>query len=78
MIRAFVLMDENDPVQEDIALNGGLGDDLIQYSINSPVSIDGGSGFDKVVAIGTEADDSFVITEDGIMGCGLNIQLSNV
>ena len=30
------------------------------------------------MAIGTEADDSFVITEEGIMGCGLNIQLSNV
>jgi hypothetical protein len=33
---------------------GGAGNDFIEYSLNAPVSIDGGSGFDKVLVLGTE------------------------
>jgi len=59
-------------------LFGGSGDDTIYYSINAPLAIDGGSGADKVVALGTAEDDAFVITENGIYGAGLNIGFENV
>jgi Ca2+-binding RTX toxin-like protein len=71
LIRAF-LADDN------IIAEGGDGDDDFEYNINAPVSINGGLGFDTVVAIGTEQSDAFIITEDGIFGAGLNIQLDGV
>ena len=40
----------------------GSGDDQIQYNINAPLSIDGGRGFDKVLILGTEFADNFVIS----------------
>ncbi len=66
IIRAFI-------AEDDIIAEGGSGDDTFEYNINAPVSINGGTGFDTVVAIGTEREDAFVITEDGIFGAGLNI-----
>ena len=48
-----------------IALEYSDADDLFEYNVNAPVSINGGAGFDTVVALGTEIDDAFVITEDG-------------
>ena len=62
----------------DVELFGGDGADDIQYSINSPLKIDGGSGTDSIVVLGTEADDNFMITEDGIFGAGLNVGFDNV
>src|SRR5262249_54449160 len=59
-------------------LNAGAGDDQIQYNANAPVSIDGGQGYDKVVVIGTELADSFVVTNKGIFGAGLNVTYDNV
>ena len=56
----------------------GDGDDTIQYNINAPVSIDGGSGFDKVLVIGTEFPDNFIITEEGVFGAGLAVCFTNV
>ena len=38
--------------------------------MNAPVAVDGGDGFDTLVLIGTEADDIFVISRDGIWGAG--------
>ncbi|WP_322892016.1 hypothetical protein [Yoonia sp. 76] len=80
IVRAFLLDAEvpGGAVQGDIKLLAGAGDDTIEYSINAPVDIDGGAGFDRVIAIGTEGDDVFVITEDGVFGAGLNIRISNV
>ena len=37
------------------------------------MKIDGGAGFDTVVVVGTEADDSFVVTENGVYGAGLTL-----
>lgn len=71
LIRAFV-------ADDDIIAGGGEDDDHFEYNINAPVSINGGTGFDTVVAVGTEKDDAFIITEDGIFGAGLNIQLDGV
>jgi len=77
-VRAFLLdSDGSSSLQDDTELNAGSGDDLIRYNINAPLDIDGGAGFDKVVVLGTEADDAFVITEDGVFGAGLNVSLSN-
>ncbi len=70
-IRAFV-------AEANLNLNAGAGDDLIEYNINAPVSINGGDGFDTVVALGTEADDVFLVTEDGVFGAGLNIRVDGV
>ncbi|MFO0942483.1 MAG: hypothetical protein U0930_17230 [Pirellulales bacterium] len=71
LIRAFIIEGNTD-------VEGGEGDDYVEYNINAPVSINGGDGFDRVVAVGTEADDSFVLTEDGIFGAGLAITVDGV
>jgi hypothetical protein len=47
VIRAFI-------AEDDIIAEGGDDDDKFEYNINAPVSINGGLGFDTVVAIGTE------------------------
>jgi hypothetical protein len=70
VIRAFL-------IAGSATVNGGAGDDTIQYNVNAPTDIDGGAGFDKVAALGTEADDAFVITDKGVFGAGLQIKLSN-
>ena len=40
----------------------GGGDDEVKYNINAPVSVDGGAGVDKLVVLGTEFADRFVMT----------------
>ncbi|MGC9461805.1 beta strand repeat-containing protein, partial [Vibrio genomosp. F10] len=79
IVRAFLLKDSglsNNSV--DVELFGGEGEDKIEYSINAALKIDGGAGNDKVVVLGTEGDDNFMITEDGIFGAGLNIGYTGV
>ena len=71
VVRAFV-------ADDDIDLNGGDDDDTIDYNVNAPLSIDGGSGFDTLTAIGTEADDTFTVTRDSIIGAGLYISYDGV
>ena len=72
VIRAFALSPDS-----NIKVNGGGGDDTIEYNVNAPVDIDGGAGFDTVVVLGTEFDDVFVVTEDGVYGAGLTVRMSN-
>ena len=43
-----------------------------------PVSVDGGTGFDKLVVLGTEFADDIVITVKGIFGAGLNVRYDNI
>ncbi|WP_117236182.1 LEPR-XLL domain-containing protein [Vibrio maerlii] len=79
VVRAFLLADSgliNNSV--DVELFGGEGEDTIEYSINAALKIDGGAGNDRVVVLGTEGDDNFMITEDGIFGAGLNIGYTGV
>ena len=71
IVRAFVATDQ-------IQLNSGAGDDIVEYNINAPLSINGGSGFDTVTVIGTEEADSFVVTSAGVFGAGLNISVDGV
>ena len=78
IVRAFLIVGTSTVATNNTLVNGGSGDDNIQYNINAPVAIDGGNGFDTVVVIGTEANDNFVITKDGVMGAGLNVHYQNV
>ena len=79
-VRAFALADDSGKVSTEkrTDLLGGLGDDIIRYNINAPVGIDGGAGFDRLVVIGTEFSDNFVITQDGVFGAGLNVRYDNI
>ena len=72
IIRTFLLVDEYTNV------NAGAGVDFVRYVMNAPVNIDGGDGFDRVVVIGTEANDIFVITADGVFGAGRYVGFINV
>ena len=74
VVRAFALAGSPQGTTE---VDGGAGDDLVQYNVNAPAKIDGGAGFDKVVALGTEAADSFVVSEQGVFGAGLNVTIAN-
>ncbi|MDA1231018.1 MAG: hypothetical protein O2856_09610, partial [Planctomycetota bacterium] len=73
-VRAFVKVDPNDPKAPFTNINGGQGADFISYTVNAPVNIEGGDGFDTLTVIGTEFGDDFVITERGILGAGLFVR----
>lgn len=77
-VRAFALADPDHPSQPRTTINGGNGDDHIEYNINAPVDIDGGIGNDTVRIIGSEFADVFVINENGIVGAGLNVSSGEV
>ena len=78
LIQAFALAGSQEDHRQFTDLSGGAGADLIQYAVNAPVNIDGGDGFDTVVVIGTEFNDDFVITENGVFGAGLNVNFVNI
>ena len=42
------------------------------------MAIDGGTGYNTLLVIGTEAADTFVITKDGVLGAGLNVSYTNI
>ena len=42
----------------------------VQYVVNAPVTIDGGDGFDKTVALATEFADHLVVDATGVYGAG--------
>ena len=73
LVQAFALVGSQEDHRELTDLSGGAGADLIQYAVNAPVNIDGGDGFDTVVVIGTEFNDDFVVTSNGVFGAGLNV-----
>ena len=56
----------------------GGGEDEVQYNVNAPVSVDGGTGIDKMVVLATEFADDIVITAKGIYGAGLNVRYANL
>ena len=55
-------------------IRAGGGEDEVSYNVNAPVSVDGGTGFDKVAVLGTEFADDIVISVRGIFGAGLNVR----
>ena len=50
----------------------------MQYNVNAPVSVDGGTGFDKVAILGTEFPDDFVIRRRASSAPALNLRFENV
>ena len=70
ILRAFALADPNDPTQALMDVDSGTGEDYIEYNINAKVTINGGGGYDTVIAVGSEFDDIFIVTKDGIYGAG--------
>ena len=65
-------------VAKEPDIRTGGGDDEVQYNVNAPVSVDGGTGIDKLVILGTEFADDIVITDHGIFGAGLNVRYDNI
>ena len=61
-VRAFVKVNPDDPDAPFTNINGGQGADFIAFTVNAPVRIDGGDGFDTLTVIGTEFGDDFVVT----------------
>ena len=59
-------------------IRAGGGEDEVQYNVNAPVYVDGGTGFDKLVVLGTEFADDFVITDKAIYGAGLNVKYTTI
>ena len=70
-----ILLDEDGVASPQIGLGfsvaqapdirAGGGQDEVRYNINAPVSVDGGTGFDKLVILGTEFADDIAITDGG-------------
>ena len=56
----------------------GSGTNQVEYNLNAPVSIDGGSGFNKLVILGTEFADHIVVTAQAIYGVGLSVTYQNI
>ncbi|MBW2349292.1 MAG: hypothetical protein JRF59_15880, partial [Deltaproteobacteria bacterium] len=52
------------------SIDAGAGADTIRYAVNAPVDILGGDGLDRVVVVGTEYSDAFVVTDTGVFGVG--------
>ena len=77
-VRAFVRVNPNDPRAPFTNINGGQGADFISYTVNAPVNIEGGNGFDTITLVGTEFGDEFVVTDSGILGGGLFVRYGSV
>ena len=61
-------------VDRPLDIRTGGGDDEVQYNVNAPVSIDGGTGIDKLIVLATEFADDILVTAKGIFGAGLNVR----
>ena len=48
------------------------------YVLNGELSIDGGEGVNTYTTLGTEEDDAFVLTQEGLRGAGLNTRYQNI
>ncbi|MGH3372673.1 MAG: hypothetical protein ACRDPR_22025, partial [Nocardioidaceae bacterium] len=59
-------------------IRAGGGEDEVSYNVNAPVSVDGGTGFDKLVILGTEFADDIAITATAIYGAGLNVRYTTI
>jgi Bacterial Ig-like domain/RTX calcium-binding nonapeptide repeat (4 copies) len=56
----------------------GSGNNQVEYNMNAPVSVDGGTGFNKLVILGTEYADHIVVTAGAIYGAGLSVSYTNI
>lgn len=70
--------DSDDIKNRTTKVFGEAGNNLIMYAVNAPVDIDGGTGFNTLVVIGTQNSDFFVITKSAVYGAGLFVTFRNV
>jgi len=77
-VRAFVRVNPDDPQAPHTNINGGQGADFIAFTVDAPVRIDGGDGFDTITIVGTEFGDDFVVTESGVFGAGKFVTFTGV
>jgi hypothetical protein len=56
----------------------GAGSNQVEYNMNAPVSVDGGTGFNKLIILGTEFADHIVVTDHGIFGAGMFVTFRNI
>ncbi|RLC95970.1 MAG: hypothetical protein DRI46_14295, partial [Chloroflexi bacterium] len=59
-------------------IRAGGGEDEVQYNVNAPVSVDGGTGFDKLIILATEFADDIAITNKGVYGAGLSVRYATI
>ncbi|HXG48652.1 MAG TPA: calcium-binding protein, partial [Methylomirabilota bacterium] len=77
-VRAFVKVNPNDPKAPFTNINGGQGADFISFTVNAPVRIEGGDGFDSLTVVGTEFGDDFVVSDQGVFGAGLFVTYGGI
>ncbi len=56
----------------------GAGNNQVEYNMDAPVSVDGGTGFNKLIILGTEFADHIVVTDHGIFGAGMSVTYRNI
>ena len=79
VVRSFALAHQTGQSTTALTtIHTGDGDNQITYNVNAPVSIDGGSGLNAVTVLGSGFGDSFVITNQGVVGAGVNVSMTNV
>ena len=56
----------------------GAGNNQVEYNMNAPVSVDGGTGFNQLIILGTEFADHIVVTAKGVYGAGVSVSYINI
>ena len=82
LINTFLVLKQN-PDKPDLVTNlttlfGGTGSNRYQYLQNAPVFINGGSGYDTLIIVGTPIDDTFIVTDTYIAGAGRLVNFTNI
>ena len=72
-IRSFALEGSTDS-----NISAGAGADTIEYTVNSPVNVNGGAGDDLVRIIGTELDDTFVLKANSVFSAGRQVAITDM
>ena len=74
LLKTFLVLKENPDDPEEITnlanLFGGTGSNRYDYLQNAPVFINGGTGIDTIVVVGTPIGDTFVVTDTYVAGAG--------
>jgi len=75
-----------------VSLSGGLGNDTFNVAMfqekhddgtksvveNGPVTLIGGAGIDKMSIVGSDGDDTFVISQGTVLGNGIDVQAVSI
>jgi hypothetical protein len=81
-LMTFLVLKENpdnpDEVTNLITLFGGSGNNRYEYLQNAPVMINGGSGSNTLIIVGTPLDDKFIITRTYVAGAGRIVNFRNI